>query len=147
MRCIGYGRSLSAGRATSWSHALAGSMLHISVPIPITAVRSSAFADERTFRPHTDACNSRLSSGGFKPPRMASTDFTLASSSKHSKGVPRNPDVVDGGAPRRAPSSEFYTPVLSCCCCCNLRALRIELALGAGLCGTQPVVGPLRALS
>ena len=28
-----------------------------------------------------------------------------------------------------------------------LRALRIELTPGAGLCGTQPVEGPLRALS
>ena len=31
--------------------------------------------------------------------------------------------------------------------CGVLRALRIELTPGAGLCGTQPVEGPLRALS
>ena len=31
--------------------------------------------------------------------------------------------------------------------CGVLRALRIELTPGVGLCGTQPVVGPLRALS
>ena len=38
--------------------------------------------------------------------------------------------------------------VVECVAECGvLRALRIELALGAGLCGTQPVVGPLRALS
>ena len=31
--------------------------------------------------------------------------------------------------------------------CGMLRALWVKLTLGVGLCGTQPVVGPLRALS
>ena len=59
-------------------------------------------------------------------------------------------DGGDGGWDRVGRGCAYVVcpQVVECVAECGvLRALRIELTLGVGLCGAQPVVGPLRALS